>query len=151
MLSVIDIIRSLSILIGEHFPRYPVNDRDTVEEFPRPSYFIDIDDIVGEMATNGYTKETCKLEIYFFCEDVYKGFLELLDMKNELLKVLSKPLKVTSEDETLTAHVVFDNLTVTISKVDKALKVECTSELIQPINELDYPYNEYMDTLYYKE
>lgn len=147
MLSIIDIIRALSLLIGEKFPSYPVNDRDMVEEFPRPSYFIDVGDIVTELATNGYTREKTQLEIFFFCEDIYQGFLNLLDMKNELFQVLSKPLKVTSEDGEMVAHVVLNNLTITISKVDKALKVECESELIQAIPELDYPYNEYMEEL----
>lgn len=147
MLSIIDIIRALSLLIGEKFPQYPVNDRDNTEEFPRPSYFIDVGDIIGEMATNGYTREKANIEIYFFTEDIYKGFIELLDMKNELLRVLSKPLEVTSEDGEYTAHVVFNDLTVTISKADKALRVDCESELIQAIPELDYPYNEYMEHL----
>lgn len=147
MLSIIDIIRALSLLIGEHFPDYPVNDRDSTEEFPRPSYFIDVGDIITELATNGYTREKTQLEIYFFCEDIYRGFLQLLDMKNELFQVLSKPLKVESEDGESVAHVVLNNLTITISKTDKALRVDCESELIQPIPELDYPNYDYMQEL----
>lgn len=147
MLSIIDIIRALSLLIGEKFPDYPVNDRDITEEFPRPSYFIDVGDIVTELATNGFTREKTQLEIFFFCEDIYQGFLQLLDMKNELIQVLSKPIKVTSEDGELTAHVVLNNLTITISKADKALKVEGESELVQAIPELNYPNYDYMEEL----
>lgn len=147
MLTIIDIIRSLSLLIGEHFPDYPVNDRDMVEEFPRPSYFIDVGDITTELATNGFTSEKADIEIYFYCADIYQGFLQLLDMKNELFQLLSKPLKITSEDGEMVAHVVLNNLKITISKADKALRVDCESELIQAIPELDYPYNEYMETL----
>ena len=36
MLSVIDIIRALSLLIEEKFPDFPVVDRDLTEGFPRP-------------------------------------------------------------------------------------------------------------------
>lgn len=147
MLSIIDIIRALSEMIGEHYPRYPVNDRDLTEEFPRPSYFIDVGDITTELATNGYTSEKCNIEIYFFTEDIYQGFLELLDMKNDLIGRLAKPLQVTSEDGELTAHVVFNDLKATISKADKALRIDIESELVQPIPELDYPYNDYMEQL----
>ena len=48
MLSVIDIIRALSLLIEEKFPDFPVVDRDLTEGFPRPCYFIDVEGLVTE-------------------------------------------------------------------------------------------------------
>ncbi len=42
MLSVIDVIRGLTELISEKYPNYPVCDMDIDEDYPRPSYFIDV-------------------------------------------------------------------------------------------------------------
>lgn len=131
MLSVIDIIRALSGLIETNFPQYPVNDRDINEDFPRPSYFVDVDNIVGENVTAEFVKESAEINIYFFEEDIYSGFLNLLDMKNELLSLLTEPLPLTDENGKTVAHVVFNDVRVEISKADKALRVDMTSELIQ--------------------
>lgn len=142
MLSVIDIIRALSELVEENFPDFPVNDRDLEEGFPRPSYFVDVDNIKGENITANHVKETAEIQLYFFAENIYSGFLELLDMKNELLSLLSEPLPLT-EDGKVLAHVVFNNVSVEISKADKALMCEMVSELIQSLpdrSEENLPY-----------
>lgn len=129
MLSVMDIIKALSDLIEENFPNYPVCDVDIEENYPRPSYFIDVDNIKGENVTNNYVKETCEIQVYFFAENRYEGFIDLLNMKNKLLVILNEPLKIQYKN--LTAHVVFNNVSVEISKADKALRCEMVSELIQ--------------------
>lgn len=131
MLSVIDIIKSLSLLVEKNFPNYPVNDRDLQEGFERPSYFIDVEDVQGENLTACYVKETANLSLYFFEEDIYSGFLKLLDMKNKLLELLREPLALADENGVIVAHVVFNDVGVTISKADKALTCTMTSELVQ--------------------
>ena len=89
MLSVIDIIRALSSCIESNFPDYPVVDRDLEEGFPRPCYFIDINSVVSESLTHKLVKDTADIEIDFLAEDIYKGFLNLLDVKNKLVKLFS--------------------------------------------------------------
>ena len=144
MLSVIDVIKALTLLVESNFPSYPVNDRDLVEGFNRPSYFIDVDEVRGENVTSDFVKETADLSLFFFEEDIYSGFLKLLEMKNELLELLGKPLALTDENGNVVAHVVFNDVSVTISKADKALTCVMTSELIQKRadNEADLPYIE---------
>lgn len=144
MLSVIDIIKSLSLLVEKNFPNYPVNDRDLQEGFDRPSYFIDVGDVQGENLTACYVKETANLSLSFFEEDIYSGFLKLLDMKNKLLELLREPLALTDENGVIVAHVVFNDVSVSISKADKALTCTMTSELVQARedNEKDLPFVE---------
>lgn len=144
MLSVIDIIKSLTLLIESHFPAYPVNDRDLDEGFSRPSYFIDIDEIRGSSQTTEYVKEESDLQIYFFAEDRYQGFLDLIDVKNQLLALLSVPLPLTDENDQTVAHVTFDEspgkaLSITINKADKTLLCTLTSVLVQQLPDESEP------------
>lgn len=144
MLSVIDIIKALTILVETRFPSYPVVDMDATEGFPRPSYFIGIDEVRGENVTSHYVRETADLSIYFLEEDVYSGFLKLLEMKNALLELLNEPLPLKDDDGKTLCHVVFNNVDVTVNKDDKSLICTMTSELIQerPNKEADLPYIE---------
>lgn len=148
MLSVIDVIKALSILIEYRFPSYPVMDMDATEGFPRPSYFIDIDEVRGENVTSHYVRETADLSLYFLEENVYQGFLKLLEMKNELLELLNEPLPLRDDNGNVLCHVVFNNLDVTVNKDDKSLVCTMTSELIQERvdREADLPYIEDLET-----
>lgn len=135
MLSVIDIIRALSSCIESNFPDYPVVDRDLEEGFPRPCYFIDINSVVSESLTHKLVKDTADIEIDFLAEDIYKGFLNLLDVKNKLVKLFSEPLALTDEGGNVIAHVVFNNVRTEVIKVDKALICNLSTELVQEIED----------------
>ena len=135
MLSVIDIIRALSSCIESNFPDYPVVDRDLEEGFPRPCYFIDINSVVSESLTHKLVKDTADIEIDFLAEDIYKGFLNLLDVKNKLVKLFSEPLALTDEGGNVIAHVVFNHVRTEVIKVDKALICNLSTELVQEIED----------------
>ena len=135
MLSVIDIIRALSSCIESNFPDYPVVDRDLEEGFPRPCYFIDINSVVSESLTHKLVKDTADIEIDFLAEDIYKGFLNLLDVKNKLVKLFSEPLALTDERGNVMAHVVFNDVRTEVIKVDKALICNLSTELVQEIED----------------
>ena len=135
MLSVIDIIRALSLLIEEKFPDFPVVDRDLTEGFPRPCYFIDVEGLVTENLTNRLIKETADIEISFFAEDIYEGFLRLLEVNSELIAALTEPLPITDMDGETVAHVVFNDVRTEVIKVDKALICNLSTELVQEIED----------------
>ena len=135
MLSVIDIIRALSSCIESNFPDYPVVDRDLEEGFPRPCYFIDINSVVSESLTHKIVKDTADIEIDFLAEDIYKGFLNLLDVKNKLVKLFSEPLALTDEGGNVIAHVVFNDVRTEVIKADKALICNLSTELVQEIED----------------
>lgn len=150
MLSVIDVIKALTLLIETNFPNYPVNDRDQDEGFPRPSYFIDIGEIRGSNQTPEYVKEESDLMIFFFAEDRYQGFIDLIDVKNKLLELLAHPLPLVDENDKTVAHVTFDEsqekrVNVTINKADKNLLCTLTSVLIQEWPEPELPYMEELE------
>lgn len=146
MLSVIDVIKSLSILIQEKFPSYPVIDRDVDENIPRPSCFIDVSEVRGNNITFELVKEEADYEVFFFAEDRYKGFLELLDMKNQILEYLSEPLALTDDNGNIVAHVVFNDVNCILDKSDKCLQCTMTSEIVQQRNIKESEYDiEYIE------
>ena len=149
MYSVIDIIKALSLLIEKHFPAYPVNDRDLTEGFNRPSYFIDVDRVETSDITAYLMQEESDIVLYFFEEDNYRGFLKLLQMKNQLVTVLKDPLELTNDDGDTVMHVTLDSLTTTVSKADKALICSFSTVLVQEITDPDHDHDKpLIDTLY---
>ena len=145
MLSVIDIIRALSELIEAKYPNYPVVDIDITEDYPRPSYFIDVDDIETSWVANDYIKESSNLKIIFFAAERYEGFLELLDMKNNLTVLFDDPLYVTNgQDE---YYVSLLNTASDIYKADKVLEFTLRADLIQKVDRKEVePYMEELST-----
>lgn len=144
MLSVIDIIRALSELIENNYPDYPVIDMDVTEDYPRPGYFIDVDDVQTSWVANDYIKESSKLNIIFFAEDRYSGFLDLLDMKNKLTMLFDEPLLV--EDEDTQYYVSLLETTSDLFKNDKVLTFSVTADLIQKVERKEVT-DSYMENL----
>lgn len=145
MLSVIDIIRALSELIETKYPNYPVVDMDITEDYPRPSYFIDADDIETSWVANDYIKESSNLKIIFFAAERYEGFLELLDMKNNLTVLFDDPLYVTNGKEEY--YVSLLNTASDIYKTDKVLEFTLRADLIQKVERKEAePYMEELST-----
>lgn len=144
MLSVIDIIRALSELIENNYPNYPVIDMDVDEDYPRPGYFIDVDDVQTSWIANDYIKESSKLNIIFFAEDRYSGFLDLLDMKNNLTMLFDEPLLVENEDTQY--YVSLLETTSDLFKTDKVLTFSVTADLIQKVERKEAT-DSYMENL----
>lgn len=130
MLTVIDIIRALTGLLEEHFPNYPINDKDEQEGFDRPCYFLDVDRVQTTYETATYFREEADLELAFFAEEIYSGFLDLLKMKAELQVLLTRPLKVADG-----CHVLFAVDQMTLSNTDKVLLVSLSTQMVQEIAE----------------
>ena len=144
IISVIDVIRALSELIEKEYPDYPVVDYDVEEDFPRPSYFINVENVHTEWVAVDYVQESSDLEITFFAPNRYEGFLELLDMKNNLTMLFNEPLQITD-----TFFVTLLETQSELFKNDKVLTFSFTANIVNKVerNETD----DYMENLYYKE
>lgn len=143
MLSVIDVIRGLSELISEKYPNYPIVDMDVDEDYPRPSYFIDVEDVNTSWVASDYIKESSNIQIVFFAENRYEGFLDLLDMKNNLTVLFDEPLHIS--DETSEYYVSLLTTNSDLYKQDKVLTFNIQSDLIQKVERVDN--NPYMEEL----
>ena len=143
ILSVIDVIRALSELIETKYPDYQVIDMDVDEDYPRPSYFIDVDDVTTDWPAQDYLRESSSLKIVFFAENRYEGFLDLIDMKNALTILFNDPLLVTNDVE----HQYINLLETTseLYKDDKVLTFSIQANLIQRVMR-DEP-DEFMEEL----
>lgn len=145
MLSVIDVIRALSELIESKYPDYPVIDMDVTEDFPRPGYFIEVEDIETNWVANDYIRESSNLKIVFFAAERYEGFLDLLDMKNNLTVLFDDPLYVT--DGKTEYYVSLLNTTSDLYKTDKVLEFALRADLIQKVERKEEkPYMEELTT-----
>lgn len=145
MLSIIDVIRSLSELIESNYPNYPVNDMDIDEDFIRPSYFIDVEDVQTSWVASDYIKESSTLKIVFFAENRYEGFLDLLDMKNNLTILFDDPLYVT--DGKTEYYVSLLTTDSDLYKQDKVLTFNIQADLIQKVERKEVkPYMENLET-----
>lgn len=141
MLSVVDVIRGLTELISEKYPKYPVCDMDIDENYPRPSYFIDVEDVNTSWVATDYIKESSNIQIVFFAENRYEGFLDLLDMKNNLTVLFDEPLFIS--DETSEYYVSLLTTNSDLFKQDKVLTFNVQAELIQKVERVDNsPYME---------
>lgn len=144
ILSVIDIIRALSGLIEHNYPNYPVVDMDVDEDYPRPSYFIDVEDVNTSWVATDYIKESSNLKIVFFAENRYEGFLDLLDMKNNLTMLFDDPIRVS--DEKNEYYVKMLTTASDLYKQDKVLTFNIQADLIQKVErEETQPYMEHLD------
>lgn len=131
MLSVVDVIRSLTELINTNYPQYKIIDCDIDEGFDRPSFFIDVEDVNTSWVATDYIKESSNIQIVFFAENRYEGFLDLLDMKNNLTVLFDEPLYIS--DETSEYYVSLLTTNSDLYKQDKVLTFNIQADLIQKV------------------
>lgn len=144
LLSVVDVIRSLTELINTNYPQYKIIDCDVDEGFDRPSFFIDVEDVNTSWVATDYIKESSNIQIVFFAENRYEGFLDLLDMKNNLTVLFDEPLYIS--DETSEYYVSLLTTNSDLYKQDKVLTFNIQAELIQKIERVDTsPYMEQLE------
>ncbi len=145
LLSVIDIIKSLSDLITTNYSDYKLIDYDVSEGFEKPAFFIEVEDIETNWVANDYIKESSNLKIVFFAAERYEGFLELLDMKNNLTVMFDDPLYVS--DGKSEYYVSLLNTASDIYKTDKVLEFTLHADLIQKVDRKEVePYMEELST-----
>lgn len=144
MKTVIDVIKSLSDLIQENYSEYKLIDYDVEEGFEKPAFFISVENVNTSYVATDYVQESSDLEITFFAEDRYDGFLTLLDMKNNLMQLFKEPLEIGDN-----FYVTLLDTTSEIYKADKVLTFSFTANIVNKIerDETDY----LMENLYYKE
>lgn len=133
----------MSNLIEKEYPNYPVIDYDVDEDFPRPSYFIEVENVKTEWVAVDYLQETSDLQITFFAEDRYDGFLELLDMKNNLTQLFNEPLLLDNG-----YYVSLLETTSNLYKSDKVLEFSFSVAVVNKIERTETDY--YMEELDYK-
>lgn len=145
MLSVIDVIRALSELISNEYPNYPIVDYDVEENYPRPCYYITVEDVQTSWVASDYIKETSNIKIVFFAENRYEGFLDLLDMKNNLTMLFDDPLYIT--DGKTEYHCQMLTTDSDLYKQDKVLTFNIQADLIQRVDRKETkPYMEELNT-----
>lgn len=145
MTSVIDVIASLSELIEKTYPQYKLLDYDIDEGFDKPAFFIETESVKTQWVAVDYIEELSDLQIVFFAEDRYEGFLELLEMKNHLTQLFNEPLELDNG--------YFVSLLETTSELFKGDKVLEFSFQVSIVNQIERNETDYLmeDLDYHKE
>lgn len=144
MLSVIDVIRALSELIQKNYPQFKLIDYDVDEGFEKPCFFVETENIMTNWVASDYLKESSNIQIVFFAENRYEGFLDLLDMKNNLTVLFDEPLYIS--DETSEYYVSLLTTNSDLYKQDKVLTFNVQADLIQKVERVDNsPYMEELE------
>lgn len=144
MLSVIDVIRALSELIQKKYPNFKLIDYDVEEGFEKPCFFVEPENISTNWIASDYIKESSNIQIVFFAENRYEGFLDLLDMKNNLTVLFDEPLYIS--DETSEYYVSLLTTNSDLYKQDKVLTFNIQADLIQKVERVDNsPYMEELE------
>lgn len=131
-------------MIEKEYPNYPIVDMDIDEDYPRPSYFIDVESVKSQWVAVDYLEELSDLQIVFFAENRYEGFLELLEMKNHLTQLFNEPLELDNG-----YYVSLLETTSELFKGDKVLEFSFQVSIVNQIerNETEY----YMGELDYNK
>lgn len=118
---------------------------DIEEDYPRPCYFIDVEDVQTSWVTSDYLKESSQLKIVFFAENRYEGFLDLLDMKNNLTVLFDDPLYITDGKTEYYCQML--TTASDLYKSDKVLTFNIQADLIQKVERVETePYMENLET-----
>lgn len=131
MLSVINVIKSLSDLISLEYGEYKLIDYDVDEGFEKPCFFIGVEDVNTSWVASDYIKESSALEIVFFAENRYEGFLSLLDIKNNLTLLFDNPLYITDGKNEYYCQILTTDSD--LYKQDKVLTFNIQVDLIQKV------------------
>lgn len=127
MITVIDLIRNLTLLLEKKFTGIQVQDRDITEGFDRPSFFIDyLDDKASSMAQ--YFNDTYEMVIYYFASNRYKGWLELLKVQSKLRYIAQDEYSLDNIEE---FHFWMEDVNFYVDKKDKVLKMSFRIRLVQ--------------------
>lgn len=118
---------------------------DIEEDYPRPCYFIDVEDVQTSWVASDYLKESSQLKIVFFAENRYEGFLDLLDMKNNLTVLFDDPLYITDGKTEYYCQML--TTASDLYKSDKVLTFNIQADLIQKVERVETePYMENLET-----
>ncbi|MGE7828967.1 phage tail terminator family protein [Paenibacillus sp. NPDC093718] len=99
MLTLKQIVKSITTQLNTKFPEINVTSRDIKEGFERPSFFVEIDN--NSSSSGLFVIEKSKtIRIYYFPSDMYENELELLQMQDDLAEVFNLTVKI--EDRTIT-------------------------------------------------
>lgn len=131
-------------MIEKEYPNYPIVDMDIDEDYPRPSYFIEVESVKSHWVAVDYLEELSDLQIVFFAENRYEGFLELLEMKNHLTQLFNEPLELDNG-----YYVSLLETTSELFKGDKVLEFSFQVSIVNQIEREETKY--YMEELDYNK
>lgn len=131
MVTIIEIIKAVTETLETAFPNIEVMNKDISKNYPRPCLYIDVDS--GSDSTVGaLLEQTHGISVFYFAENMEKGFLDLLKVRNSFSAILHEPINVTED-----FYVYPDNIVYDISRLDMALKVSFDVQTIQEEEETE--------------
>ncbi len=88
MTKLTDILLGINQILKKKFPEITIDSRDLKEEFSRPSFRTEIDNLRFSHLTTKFCKKDFTLKIYYFPKSYEINKLEILETKEMLSEIL---------------------------------------------------------------
>lgn len=96
MIKLSQIIRALNENLKSEFPKIEIDTKDLSEEFKRPSFRIDLENVKTENYNNSYKKREITIRIYYFTSKEKATRLEKIDIIDKL-EFLLRPYLIVED------------------------------------------------------
>lgn len=131
MVTIIEIIKAVTTTLEAVFPDVEVVIMDISKGYPRACLYVDVDS-GSDSTVGGYLEQTHTLTIYYFAEEIEKGFLDLLKARNKFSEMLGEPINVVDD-----FYIQPNNIAYEMNHLDMALKVSFDVQTVQVPEEID--------------
>lgn len=116
MITLANIMKAITIEVRNTLG-VKVNDRDIEEGFDRPSFYLDVEDMQdGSIGDEGYRYDTYNLTLYFFAENIKKGFVDIINAREKVRNLLAGRIECEGG-----FGITFDDVEHTVNMADKTL------------------------------
>jgi hypothetical protein len=91
-----DVIKALTLILNAKYPVSKVSNKE-IKSPERPCFKIKFITGKKNRIAESYNQKTVSLDIIYFAESRYDGYLDLLDKQDELESLFDNPLKVSDK------------------------------------------------------
>ena len=88
-----NVIKALTLLLNAKYPESKINNKE-IKSPVRPCGFIKLITAKRQRLSEAYTQTTIALDVIYFAESRYQGYLDLVKKQGELSALFDNPLKV---------------------------------------------------------
>ena len=92
-MNVTDVIKALTVMLNAKYPESKIDNKE-IKSPVRPCGFIKLVSTKRQRLSEAYTQTTISLDVIYFAESRYKGYLDLVKKQGELAALFDSPLKV---------------------------------------------------------
>lgn len=133
MVTLKNVIATISSMLINAFPEIPIQSTDIKEGFEQPSFYVELDNFKTNLLNKWHKEYKVSIRIYYFPSNDYKNQIELLEIQEILSDLFLKGIWI--ENTHFFVYKTEDNLDFTIT--DGVLQLQFYLNYVQTIEEDD--------------